>query len=376
MSLDNRLFVVRPSLPPLSELLPLLEEIWASRMLTNGGPIHERFEAALAQHLGLQHLTLVTNATLGLMLACRQLQLTGEVITSPFSFVATAHAMKWAGLEPVFADISAESLNLDPAGIEAAITGYTSAILPVHCFGRSCDTAGISAVAERHGLKVIYDGAHAFGVTDQGGSILRHGDLSVMSFHATKVFNTFEGGAIVSPDAQTRASLERLKNFGIVDETHVDAIGLNAKMTEFSAAVGLMQLGHVDELLAQRQTVDSIYRELLAGVAGVQCLQCPPPCQESGCWNHYCFPVLIGPEYPLTRDQLYMRLCERGVHARRYFSPLISNLPMYRHLPSAAPENLPVANDVSSRILALPMYPDLSREDQERVVDLLRKPLA
>ncbi len=366
---DNHIFVSRPVLPSQSELLPLLDEIWASATLTNNGPIHARFEAAVAGYLGVEQVSVVANATLGLMLALRQLGATGEVITTPFSFVATAHALKWTCLEPVFADVDPVTLNLDPAAIERAITPRTTAILPVHCFGARCDVEGIQAVAERHGLKVLYDAAHAFAVQDDGGSILRHGDMSVVSFHATKVFNTFEGGAVICPDRNVKLAIDRLRNFGIVDEVNVESVGLNAKLSELASAIGLLQLRHVDDAITRRARADGLYRERLADMAGIKCVDSGNLVRR----NFYSFPVLVGEDFPMTRDALCDFLRGHGIHARRYFFPLISNLALYGDLPSASWANLPVANDISSRILCLPLYPDLSTDDQERILGLIRQ---
>jgi dTDP-4-amino-4,6-dideoxygalactose transaminase len=358
------IYVTRPQLPPLDEMLPLLAQIWDSRLLTNGGPFHQRFETALRDQLGVPQVALFTNATLALVTALQALRITGEVITTPFSFVATSHALLWNGIRPVFVDIDPETLNLDPACIEAAITPQTTAILPVHCYGNPCDVAAIQRIADTYNLKVIYDAAHAFGVQDAQGSILRHGDLSVLSFHATKVFNTFEGGAIVCGDAKTKLRLDQLKNFGFVDELTVVAPGINGKMSEFNAALGLLQIRHIAAALAQRQAVDERYRVALSAVPGIRCM----PATIAGVGNHAYFPIRVARPYPLARDALYERLRDRGIHARRYFHPLISSFPMYRALPSAAPANLPVATRAAEEILCLPIYPDLGLADQQRVI--------
>ena len=364
------LFVTRPTLPPLAELLPLLEEIWHNRTLTNCGPIHQRLEKQLATYLGVSHLTLVANATLGLILALRHLGLTGEVITTPFSFVATGHALLWAGVTPVFVDIDPETLNIDPARIERAITPRTTAIFAVHCFGHACDVAAIEDIAERHGLKVIYDAAHAFGIRlASGQSVLTHGDLSVVSFHATKVFNTFEGGAVIAPDAATKLKIDRLTNYGIVDENSVDTLGMNAKMSEVHAAMGIAQLGHVDEAFAARRRIDERYRELLGGVPGIAPLEWPAHQTH----NYYAFPVLVSRGHRVNRDQLYQILRAQGINARRYFYPLIPDLPMYRQFVNADSDVLSVARDIGARILCLPMYPDMTESDQLRVTQAIEK---
>ncbi|HBK46233.1 MAG TPA: aminotransferase [Xanthomonadaceae bacterium] len=359
--------VTRPLLPPLEEFLPYLEEIWASGILTNGGQMHQALEAGLRRHLGVEHLALVSSGTLALVTALQALRITGEVITTPYSFVATAHSLLWSGIRPVFVDIDPATLNLDPAKIEAAITPQTTAIMPVHCYGNACDTGAIQRIADTYNLRVVYDAAHAFGVRDEGGSILRHGDLSVLSFHATKVFNTFEGGAIVCPDQTTYRRIGYLKNFGIVDETTVVAPGINGKMNEVSAAFGLLQLEHIDAALDQRRRIDRLYRQRLGDVAGIRCL--PPGPQAVT--NHAYFPILVDAGYPLSRDALYQRLRDRDVIARRYFYPLISDLPMYRGLPSAAPDNLPVARDIATKILCLPIYPGLDHAEVEAIAQLI-----
>ena len=362
------LYVTQPFLPPLEEFVPYLEGIWERKHLTNCGPLHEELEAKLAEHLGVGHISLFTNGTIALITALQALGIQGEVITTPYSFVATAHALLWNGLTPVFADIDPVSFNLDPARIEAAITPRTTAILPVHCYGNPCDTDRIRAIAEAHGLKVIYDAAHAFGVTRHGRSVLCEGDLSVLSFHATKVFNTFEGGAIICADAKTKQRIDHLKNFGFVDEVTVVAPGINGKMCEFNAALGLLQLKHIDQALARRQEIDSTYRQQLAGAKGIHCLN------QAGekVANYAYFPILVQPDYPLSRDALYDKLKQQGIHARRYFYPLISDFPMYRSLPSAQRNNLPVAADAAAKVLCLPIYPNLSPDDLLRIIDQIK----
>jgi len=362
------IYVTQPALPALQEFIPYLEKIWENKILTNVGPFHQQFEAALAEYLGVEHLALCSNGTLGLVTALQALGVTGEVITTPYSFVASSHALLWNRLQPVFVDIDPHTLSLDPAKIEAAITPHTTAILPVHCYGHRCDVEAIQHIADRHGLKVIYDAAHAFGVKDAGGSILRHGNLSVLSFHATKVFNTFEGGAIICPDAQTKQHIDHLKNFGFVDEVTVVEPGINGKMSEINAAFGLLQLQHIDAALSQRQRVDAIYREALSGVRGLHCLR---P-QNGQVFNYSYFPILVGPDYPISRDALYQQLRDNGIYARRYFYPLIADFPMYRNMPSAHPDNLPSASLAAQQVLCLPIYGALAAEDQERVIRIVR----
>lgn len=361
------LYVTEPHLPPLEEFIPYLEKIWADRWLTNAGQFHARFEAALCAYLGVEHLALFANGTLALMTALQSLRIGGEVITTPFSFVATSHALLWNNIEPVFVDIDPKTFNLDPAQVEAAITPRTTAILPVHCFGRPCDTRAIERIADRYGLKVIYDAAHAFGVRQDAQSVLRHGDLSILSFHATKVFNTFEGGAVICPDAKSKQRIDDLKNFGFADEVTVVAAGINGKMNEFQAALGLLQLDHIDAALEQRRRIDARYREALAGCPGIACMDIPSDTELN--WGY--FPILVGPDYPLTRDALYARFREHDIHARRYFHPLISTMPMYRHLPSARPEDLPVAHRIAEQVLCLPIFPHLPPERQQAVIDVI-----
>lgn len=367
---NSPVFVTRPILPELSEVLPYLERIWNSRVLTNNGPLLQQFEAALAHYLGVEYLTLICNASLGLVLALRLHGITGEVITSPFSFVATCHAIRWAGATPVFADIDPHRLNLDPDKVEAAITPRTQAIMAVHCYGIPCDTAGLSRIANRHGLRLIYDAAHAFGVRRNGQPLVAAGDLSVLSFHATKVFNSFEGGAIIAPDATTKQALDRMTNYGIVDEVTIPEVGLNTKMSELHAAVGLALLPHMDKVLAARDDLADRYWRALSQIPGVHC-QCLP--RQAG-HNSYAFPIRIGVEYPLSRDALYLRLREDGIFARRYFHPLISDLPMYRDLPSAAPAQLPCARHAAEEILCLPLYPDLPHAAQDHIIRIVSRP--
>jgi dTDP-4-amino-4,6-dideoxygalactose transaminase len=354
-SANETIYVTRPFLPPLEEFYPYLKQIWDSKILTNGGPFHRQFEAALCEYLGVNHIALFTNGTMALITALQALRITGEVITTPYSFVATSHSLLWNGLKPVFVDIDPDSLNMDPRKIEAAITAQTTAIMPIHCYGHPCDTSAIQKIADDYNLKVIYDAAHAFGVRGESGSVLNNGDLSVLSFHATKVFNTFEGGAIVCPDAKTKVHIDHLKNFGHVGEVNVVATGINGKMSEFNAALGLLQLKYIDAIFARRREIDAEYRSKLSGVRGIRCLSD----SSEKISNYSYFPILIDPNYPLSRDELYQKLIENGVHARRYFYPLISDYPMYRGLPSAQDSNLPQAKIAAQKVLCLPIYPDL-----------------
>jgi dTDP-4-amino-4,6-dideoxygalactose transaminase len=302
-----------------------------------------------------------------LLTALQALRVTGEVITTPYSFVATAHSLVWNGIKPVFVDVDPNTLNLDPAKIEAAITPQTTAIMPVHCYGKPCDVDAIQKIADNYNLKVIYDAAHAFGVQTDTGSVLEHGDLAVLSFHATKVFNTFEGGAIICQDAKTKQRIDHLKNFGFVDETTVVAAGINGKMSEINAAFGLLQLQHIDEALVRRARIDAIYRERLRDIPGIRCMQ------KGGekVSNHSYFPILVGPEFPISRDALYQKFRDHDIYTRRYFYPLISDFPIYRGLPSARPENLPIAHAAAQQVLCLPIFPALTDGMLDRIIGLI-----
>lgn len=365
---NKPIYVTQPVLPLLEEFIPYLQQIWDSKILTNGGPFHLQLEEALCGYLGVKHLALFTNGTLALVTALQSLRITGEVITTPYSFVATSHALLWNGIKPVFVDIDPNTLNIDPSKIEAAITPHTTAIMPVHCYGHSCDVDAIQKIADNYNIKVIYDAAHAFGVKDARGSVLRHGDLSVLSFHATKVFNTFEGGAIVCPDSKTKKRIDHLKNFGFVDEVTVVAPGINGKMSELNAAFGLLQLKGIDVVLEKRKAIDILYRKGLAEVNGIHYLTYA----GEQVANYAYFPILVQPDYPLSRDALYQKLKGNGIYARRYFYPLISEFPMYRGLPSAAQSNLPVATNAANQVICLPIYPTLEASDQEKIISLIK----
>ena len=365
------IFVTKPSLPPLAEVIPYLEKIWERGILTNGGPFHAELERRLCEYLGVPHISLFNNGTIALVTALQALAGDGEVITTPFSFVATAHAVLWNRQTPVFVDIEPDSLNLDPAKVEAAITPRTTAILPVHCYGNPARVTELAAIARRHGLKLIYDASHAFGVNDAQGSVLNHGDLSTLSLHATKVFNTFEGGAIISHSAEMKDRIDKLKNFGHDGEVSVVATGINGKMSELNSAIGLAQLDHIDGYLARRAEIAGLYRAGIDGIAGLDYLS---PGLGGTKPNHAYFPILVQPDYPVGRDELFRRMKAKGVHPRRYFYPLITEFEMYRRLPSASATNLPVARVMADRVLCLPIYPDLSNDDVARVLDLLRAP--
>ena len=365
--MTRQTYVTQPFLPPLEEFTPYLERIWENKILTNCGPFHSELELELCKYLGVNYISLFSNATIGLVTALQALRITGEVITTPYSFVATAHSLLWNGIKPVFVDVDPKTLNMDPEKIEAAITPQTTAILPVHCYGHPCDVDAIQKIADNYNLKVIYDAAHAFGVQCHCGSLLNHGDLSVLSFHATKVFNTFEGGAIVSPDEKTKVRIDQLKNFGHVGETNVVAPGINGKMSEINAAFGLLQLKYIDNALHKRKVIDGAYREKLKKIKGIHCLD---GAGESVA-NYAYFPILVKNDYPITRDELNQRLKDVGINPRRYFFPLITEFPMYRGLPSANRDNLLNASEASLQVLCLPIYPDLPLSMVDAIVRVI-----
>ena len=359
--------VTKPFLPPLSDVLPFLERIWDSKILSNNGPIHQELEQALAEFLGLEHVSLFCNATVALIAAQQALGIQGEVITTPYTFVATAHSIHWMGNSPVFADIDPVSLTLDPGAVESAITESTSAIMPLHCYGNTCATDELKTIADRYGLKIIYDACHSFGVSDSGGSVLRHGDISVVSFHATKVFNTFEGGLLVSSSAELKEKVDNLKNFGFLDETIVVEAGINGKMSEFNAAVGLAQLKYSSEIFTKRGAIDATYRKRLSQVRGLRCLE--PVGQVTK--NYAYFPIFVGEDYSLSRDALYQALRDKGIYCRRYFYPLVSEFEMYRDIPSGRTEGLPIAAKISRSVICLPLFPDLHLEEVHSICDII-----
>lgn len=372
MKMDENIYVTRPELPPLDEFHSMLEQIWESRVLTNGGHFHSLFEQALAEWLGVPYISLTANGTLPLMLALRALDIEqGEVITTPYSFVATSHALQWSGLRPVFADISSDSFSIDPEQVERLITPRTRAILPVHVYGRPAHCAELADVARRHGLPLIYDAAHAFGVKENGRSLLEQGDMASLSFHATKVFNTIEGGALVCRSAEMKQRIDRLKNFGFASETEIVGIGINAKLDEVRSAYGLAALRHVGEAIERRREISTRYRALLNDIPGLSI----PPEPEGVEGNYSHFPILVEKGYPLTRDALYERLRREHIYTRRYFYPLITHFEPYRTLLSEQRvSSLPNAESVARRILCLPLYPDLPQTAQHKIAALLRNP--
>lgn len=383
---NKNLTVTSPLLPNLDDFHEMLKDIWDSKWITNNGSFHKQLEKALCEYLKVPYISLFTNGTLPLLTALQALRITGEVITTPYSFVATTHSIWWNGCKPVFVDIDSETGNIDPDKIEAAITPKTTAIMPVHVYGKPCDTKRIKEIADKYGLKVIYDAAHAFGVevpAEEYGlkpetaessmingqcSILSAGDMSTLSFHATKVYNTLEGGALVMHDEQTKKRIDYLKNFGFAGETEVVAPGINSKVDEVRSAYGLLNLRQVDSAIEARHQVAIKYREALRSVPGIRFFD-----DMSGVKHNYSyFPIFINAEeYRMTRDELYFKMKEQGVLGRRYFYPLISTFSTYRGLPSAAPENLPVATKMANEVICLPMHHALSEEDVQRVIDII-----
>ena len=357
--------VTSPLLPSLEELMPYLQDIWNRKWLTNNGHYHQELEKALCEYLKVPYISLFTNGTLPLICALQALRITGEVITTPYSFVATTHSLWWNGIKPVFVDIDPETCNINPDKIEAAITPKTTAIMPVHVYGKPCDTERIQEIADKYGLKVIYDAAHAFGVEVNGRSILNAGDMSTLSFHATKVYNTVEGGALICHDEQTKKRIDYLKNFGFAGETTVIAPGINGKMDEVRSAYGLLNLKQVDAAIEARHQVAIKYREALRDVKGIRVMEDMPGVRH----NYSYFPIFIDAEaYGMTRDELYFKMKENGVLGRRYFYPLISEFSTYRGLESTRPENLPVATKIADSVICLPMYHALTEVDVERVI--------
>lgn len=362
--------VTSPLLPSLEEFMPYLQDIWDRKWLTNNGHYHKELEKALCEYLKVPYISLFTNGTLPLMCALQALRITGEVITTPYSFVATTHSLWWNGIKPVFVDIDPVTGNIDPDKIEAAITPRTTAIMPVHVYGNPCDTQRIQEIADKYGLKVIYDAAHAFGVEVNGESVLNAGDMSTLSFHATKVYNTIEGGALICHDEKTKQRIDYLKNFGFAGETTVIAPGINGKMDEVRAAYGLLNLKQVDAAIEARHQVAVRYREALRDVKGIRVMEDIPGVRH----NYAYFPIFIdAEEYGMTRDELYFKMKEQDVLGRRYFYPLISEFSTYRGLESARPENLPVSHRIANSVICLPMYAGLSANDVDQILDVILK---
>lgn len=369
MKKKNNIYVTQPALPDLKEFIPYLEKIWESKVLTNNGQFHQQLETELAEFLGVKYISLFANGTLALLTALQTLKISGEVITTPFSFVATTNALWWNNLKPVFVDIDPVYHNLDPEKIAAAITPNTTAILPVHVYGNPCNVERIQEVADIYGLKVIYDAAHAFGVNYKGTSLLNYGDLSILSFHATKVFNTFEGGAIISHDEKTKKRIDYLKNFGFADEVTVTAPGINSKMNEIQAAFGLLQLKDIKSKINKRKEIAEKYSSAIKNLKGIQLLKEFPGTEN---YNYAYYPIFIDENnYGKTRDELYEKLKSCGIYGRRYFYPLISNYPIYMGLESSKKENLVVANKISNNVICLPIYPQLTNNEINMIINLL-----
>lgn len=366
---NKNIFITQPLLSPLEEFIPYLEKIWKNKWLTNKGEFHNGLEKSLCDYLDVKYITLSTNGTLSLIIALKSLDITGEVITTPFTFCATTHALWWAGITPVFCDIEPNYFNLNPDKIESLITKKTTAILPVHVYGNPCDVNKIQKIADEYGLKVIYDAAHAFGVSINGNSILNFGDISILSFHATKVYNTFEGGASVSNNMDIKNKLDYLTNFGIIDETEVVDIGINTKMNEIQAAFGLLQLKYIDEAIEKRRVITNYYRNKLEDIDGIRFLK-----DIDGVKHNYSyFPILIDDKiYGKTRDDVYNLLRSKSIYARRYFYPLINNLSCYKNMKISGSDNIPVANEISNKILCLPIYPDLDIDVVDKIIKIIR----
>ena len=366
----SKITVTSPLLPDLDDFHSLLKEIWGAKWITNNGSFHQKLETALAEYLKVPFVSLFTNGTLPLITALQALRITGEVITTPYSFVATTHALWWNGIKPVIVDIDWKTGCMDPNKIEAAITPRTTAIMPVHVYGKPCDFKAIQNIADKYGLKVVYDAAHAFGVEYNGESILNEGDLSTLSFHATKVFNTVEGGAMVMHDAKTKKRIDYLKNFGFAGETEVVGPGINSKMDEIRSAYGLLNLKQVNVAIEARHQVAIKYREVLRNVEGIEFWDDLPGVKH----NYSYFPIFVDSSYGMTRDQLYFKMKEQGILGRRYFYPLISEFSTYRGLPSASKENLPVATKMANEVICLPMHHALTDADIDRILNcIIRK---
>lgn len=367
---NEKVTVTSPLLPPLEEFTPYLEQIWKSKWITNNGQFHQELERALCEYLGVEYISLFTNGTLPLITALQALRIQGEVITTPYSFVATTHSIWWNGIRPVFADVDPLTGNLSPESIEAAITPRTTAIMPVHVYGNPCDVERIEAIAKKYGLKVIYDAAHAFGVKVNGESILKAGDISTLSFHATKTYNTVEGGALICHSAEMKQRIDYLKNFGFAGEIDVIAPGINSKMDEVRSAYGLVALKHVDAAIDARRRVTELYREALRDVEGIRMFEEI----EGVTYNYSYFPIFVDAQkYGESRDELYFRMQKHEIFGRRYFYPLISEFSTYSSLPSASPANLPVATRMANEVICLPMHHELSDEDVMRIINIIKR---
>lgn len=368
MKTKKHILVTQPVLPNLKDFIPYLEEIWESKWITNDGKFHKQFEIELAEFLGVKYVSLFTNGTLALMTALQTLRITGEVITTPYTFVATTNALVWNGLKPVFVDIDSKTGNIDPEKIESAITKDTTAILPVHVYGNPCDMVAIQSIADTYGLKVIYDAAHAFNVKTNNTSVLNHGELSILSFHATKVFNTIEGGAIICHDKKIKTRIDYLKNFGFAGESTIIASGINAKMNELQAAYGILQLKSVNDNITKRKRIAKSYNSILSDIDGIRTLNIDSSIE----YNYPYYPIFINENiYGKSRDNLYEFLNKNNIYGRRYFFPLVSTFSMYKSLDSANENNLRNAHDMAEQVICLPIYPDLALNDVDRIIKLI-----
>jgi len=366
---NKNIYVTKPLVPPLKEFQTYLNKIWKTGILTNKGPFHEELERKLEEYLKVKYISLFSSGTTALITSLFALNVKGEVITTPYSFIATANSILWAGAKPVFVDIDPKTMNMDPSKIQRAITQNTTAILPVHCYGNPCDVSKIKKISKENNLKVIYDAAPSFGVTDRGGSILRHGDLSVLSFHATKVFSTIEGGAIISPNLKMKRKIDKLRNFGFEDEVTISELGINGKMSELHSAFGLLQLKHINKSISQRKKLSSLYKSKLEEIEGIELVE--PAKSING--NASYFPILVNKNFKINRDELYEELKKENIYARRYFYPLITQTVMYKSMPSSSKKNLPISNKISQQILCLPLSPDLEEKSISRIVKVISK---
>lgn len=364
--MKKNIYVTQPSLPDLEDFIVYLKQIWESKTLTNNGPFHQQFEKELANFLGVKYISLFSNATLALIISLRVLEIKGEVITTPYTFVATTHVLYWNNIKPVFCDIKYADCNIDESKIESLITTKTSAIMPVHVYGNPCNLEKINEIVKTHGLKVIYDAAHAFNVKENGTSILNFGDLAILSFHATKIFNTFEGGAIICHDQKTKERIDHLKNFGFKDEVTVVGPGINAKMNEFQAALGLLQLKKVNSYIEKNKAVHDLYGNALKNIKGIGLFAK----KQLIDYNYSYYPILVKDDFPLTRDQLYDKLKKNGIYARRYFYPLVTEFSPYNSMVNAK-SDLKIAYKVANQILCLPIFPELANEDVARIINLI-----
>ncbi len=369
MKLDKPVYVTQPSLPKLDEFIPYLQEIWDSKILTNNGKFHQTLEKEIAKFLGVKYVSLFANATLALLTSMQALRIRGEVITTPYTFVATSNSLIWNNLKPVFVDIDPITGNIDADKIEEAITSNTTAILPVHVYGNPCDVLKIQELADTYNLKVVYDAAHAFGVKYKDTSLLNYGDLSILSFHATKVFNTMEGGAIISHDEKTKKRIDYLKNFGFKDEVTVIAAGINSKMNEMQAAFGLLQLKDIDKNILLRKEIAAIYTKGLSKVKGINVLPIVKGVRD---FNFSYFPIFIEENYGKSRDEVYSLLKSNNIFGRRYFYPLVTHFPMYKRIDSSNPSNLPFAEAIANKVICLPIYPNLEIEIVHKIISILK----